>query len=141
MINHPVEAYLSECEQKVFDPGCFDCAVFVADWVQQATGIDPAGSHRGRWTSLAMAMLRAERAGGVETLARKLARDAGLHETDDPGPGDIGLHLDSAVDGQPRAGAFVICAPPMWWGVAEMVGLAATRARPQIMWAVPWVER
>lgn len=133
-MNHPLSAFLDRAECADFDPGSFDCATLAADWIRYATGVDPLGAHRGRWSTLAEAYLRAGRAGGVSALARRCAHRANLVETSDPATGDVGL-----IEADRRA-VFAIYLDPFWWGVAAVRGLSCMRASASIVWSVPFVD-
>lgn len=43
--------YLESCRQRRFEYGVYDCAIFVADWVQIVTGKDYAKKYRGKYTT------------------------------------------------------------------------------------------
>lgn len=66
------------------------CAPWACDWVLLRIGVDPIADLRDRWTtSTIRRRIRAE--GGLEAMARARFAAAGLAETDDPAPGDVGI--------------------------------------------------
>lgn len=76
-------------------PDC-DCCMWVADWVEAATGIDPAAAMRGAYHNAAGA-LRLERAwGGFLTMWKVCMALAGFNETRTPVEGDVGVVRDAA---------------------------------------------
>lgn len=102
-----------------FEPGRHDCATLAADWVWRATGRDPIVEHRGKWSSMAQGLRRAERHGGLAAIAGKIARRAGLVPTDDPVTGDIGV---IALVGGGHGLAIRV---DRWWaGVHGVMGLS-----------------
>lgn len=60
---------------RVFAYGTHDCSLFVADWVQVLTGVDPAEQFRGRYASEAEAKALLRPAAGLERLAGRLCRE------------------------------------------------------------------
>lgn len=76
-------------------PDC-DCAMWVADWIEAATGTDPAAAMRGAYTNAAGA-LRIQRAwGGYLTMWKVCMSLAGFNETRTPVEGDVGVVRDAA---------------------------------------------
>lgn len=73
-----------------------DCAMWVADWVQIATGIDPAGHLRGTYTSGFGALRQIARWGGFEVMWRVHMAMAGFTTTKTPQDGDVGVVVDAA---------------------------------------------
>ena len=121
--------YLASRAAVPFSRGAGDCCIFVADWVLEKTGIDPAAGLRG-YSDDRGAMLRIGRAGGFEGLARQALGDtAGLEETELPQPGDVGLvevggcltlAIKTATD----------------WACKESDGLAILPAKARLAWRV-----
>ncbi|MDP2358022.1 MAG: hypothetical protein Q8M31_18425 [Beijerinckiaceae bacterium] len=76
---------------KPFEYGKADCCTFACDWVLAVRGVDPMASWRGQYDSEAGAFRRiADRGGMIDCVSDEM-RAAGLAETDDPIPGDVGL--------------------------------------------------
>jgi hypothetical protein len=44
--------YVAEVRAQRFKPGSHDCGLFIAGWVQRATGFDPAANLRGKYRTL-----------------------------------------------------------------------------------------
>lgn len=47
-----LDAFLEQYRDTPFDPGEFDCALFVSDWIAEITGEDPARDFRQRYSSV-----------------------------------------------------------------------------------------
>lgn len=90
-MNTLLPAFLAEGGRVPFVWGERDCCLWACDWVRSARGIDPAAPLRGSYSTRAGAYRHILAAGGLRTLAITLAAQAGLSETSDPLPGDIGL--------------------------------------------------
>lgn len=71
--------------------GEVDCFLFVADWVERATGLDPAGVWRGAYTTEREARRLMKRHGGPLALAARGLAAAGCAATTAPGRGDVAL--------------------------------------------------
>ena len=69
----------------------WDCALEMADWVRERTGIDFGAKWRGRYGDgeAARALLRAD--GGIVAVMRQEAATAQILETETPRPGDVGV--------------------------------------------------
>lgn len=73
-----LSAFLAEASGAPFRFGDWDCALTVANWVEAATGRDPASSLRGRYATRLGWVRIVNRAGGMLPLFAGLARQAGL---------------------------------------------------------------
>jgi hypothetical protein len=73
-----------------------DCAMWVADWIEAATGTDPAADLRGTYASAFGAARQIARWGGYETMWRTHMALAGFVTTRAPQEGDVGVVLDAA---------------------------------------------
>ena len=113
-----MSAYLRQAAREPFAWGVSDCALFMADWVRFARGLDPAASLRGRYRCHLGAARHIRRLGGLEAMGRTLAAAAGLPETDDPKPGDIGLVRD------PLAGPLFAIRTALGWVAKAPQGIA-----------------
>jgi hypothetical protein len=64
--------FIGAASGRPFSWGSSDCCLFAADWVQEATGIDPAAEYRGRYRTEAGAARLLNRLGGsVEAAVDK----------------------------------------------------------------------
>lgn len=87
-----LRAYLARSCRCPVRWGEFDCCLFMADWVLEVRGIDPAGPHRGGYSGVREALRIIRAAGGLRPLAASLARSAGLSAREGPPrPGDVGI--------------------------------------------------
>lgn len=90
-------AHLREGMETEFDRAAgADCAMWVADWVEKATGIDPAGHLRGTYASGFGAARQIARFGGYVLMWRLHMAVAGFVTTRAPQEGDVGVVLDAA---------------------------------------------
>lgn len=73
-----------------------DCCMFVADWVEACSGLDPAAHLRGTYTGPLGAARQIARYGDFETMWRVCMALAGFNTTKAPQEGDVGVVLDAA---------------------------------------------
>ncbi|GJE38550.1 DUF6950 family protein [Methylobacterium persicinum] len=123
-------AYLRQAAREPFAWGVSDCALFMADWVRVARGVDPAASLRGRYRCHLGAARHIRRRGGMEAMGRDLAAQAGLPETTAPGPGDIGLVRD------PLAGPVFAIRTRIGWAAKGPGGLALGAFPVIVAWRI-----
>lgn len=123
-------AYLRQAAREPFAWGVADCALFLADWVRLARGFDPAAPLRGRYRCHLGAARHIRRLGGMEAMGRALAAEAGLPETADPQPGDVGLVRD------PHAGPVFAIRTPLGWAAKGERGVALGAFPVIVAWAV-----
>jgi hypothetical protein len=71
--------------------GTVDCTMFVADWVQQRTGLDPAASWRGTYSTAREQRDMVAAAGGLLAVVSVPMAALGFVETEDPETGDVGV--------------------------------------------------
>jgi hypothetical protein len=89
-LNLALAAHVRALGFRPFVWGETDCCLFVADWVREVTGIDPAAEWRGCYWSLRTARRLCRHHGGiVAAICREM--DALFSRTDDPLPGDVGI--------------------------------------------------
>lgn len=138
--------YLSRAGRKAFVWGDLDCFLFVADWVERMTGIDPAGEYRGAYDDQRQARNVIKRNGGVMQLADALLARAGCKVTDAPSCGDVAL-VRAGFRYRPRGRlaskiVFVpvgaICVRASMWAIKPADGAALAMGNFPIMraWAV-----
>jgi hypothetical protein len=70
--------YLARACRRRFAWGEFDCCLFMADWILERRGVDPAGALRGAYSGPRQALRIIRAAGGLRSLAAALAHSAGL---------------------------------------------------------------
>jgi hypothetical protein len=83
--------FIEAASGRPFSWGSSDCCLFAADWVQDATGIDPAAGHRGRYRTEAGAARLLNRLGGSVDAAATGALGAPLASPLLAQRGDIAL--------------------------------------------------
>ncbi len=68
MVAGTLAAFIAAARRRVFAWGKWDCCLFCADWVREATGFDPAAEYRGRYRSKrgAYALLKRLAGGDVD---------------------------------------------------------------------------
>lgn len=77
-----------------------DCTTFVASWVQEVSGVDPATDLRGTYATAEGANAIVDRAGGIVCLIGGRIEPLGWFRTNEPHDGDIGvIAAVSGVDG------------------------------------------
>lgn len=97
MSRHPdwperLSAFLEARRDRPFEWGAHDCVLMAADWVVEATGVDPIDGWRGRWSSASQAARMLAQAGGVPgAVTERLGRP--LESVLLAGRGDIGLFI------------------------------------------------
>lgn len=91
-------AFARRSSLEPFQWGWADCMLDLADWLQAATGRDLGAVWRGRYACAeeCRALFRSQ--GGMARAIRAFATEAGLAETGDPKPGDIGMVRAFPVD-------------------------------------------
>ncbi len=130
-----LDQYLDRAARRPFAYGEHDCLLFLADWVREKRGVDPAEGLRGRYSGRLGALRLKLVHGGAAGLVASCVRLAGLERTSEPRAGDIGL-LFALVPGasMPQiVGA--ICAGERWVALAPS-GLVASAAKPAAAWRV-----
>lgn len=107
-------AFLREGAARPFAWGACDCCTFACAWIERRRGVDPSAPWRGRYRSVRGALRQMRRGGGdLLAVVTKAMRSAGLNETSDPQPGDVG------VVRTPAGLALAIRTPLGWAGKAE----------------------
>ncbi|MFZ2869918.1 DUF6950 family protein [Zavarzinia sp.] len=124
-----LQDYLDSCRRRRWEWGAHDCTLFAADWVRLVTGLDPAADWRGRYASADECRSRLSNAGGIEAVVSRSMRLAGLAETTDPRPGDVGLvRAPTGVEAMGVISA--ICQGDLW--VARTVGRVVAAPFPLV---------
>lgn len=130
MIKHFV-SFLPYYRRRPFEWGQCDCCLFVADWVRNMCGVDPAAALRGRYHSPSGAKRALRRAGFNSIMA---IADAAFGERVSAfalARGDIGLLLQ---DGAPALGI-------VWganvWAMGEQGAVPLPLAMIQFGWRLP----
>jgi len=90
-IDDELNAYFKAARERcLFQWGIRDCCLEPANWVQFATGTDPAERFRGAYSDRAGAEAFLKEAGGVLRIIDQSARGAGLARVQVPLDGDVG---------------------------------------------------
>jgi hypothetical protein len=109
-----LDLFLADARQRHWDWASVNCALWVADWVECATGIDPAHDWRGRGNDADDWKAALDDAGGFMPIIGE-AMDAGFDRTQSPQRGDVGIISVpvSRCDRMPVVGVVAgICAAP-----------------------------
>lgn len=94
--------FLERAAATPFQPGTFDCCLWLADWGRELTGVDAAADWRGTYDD-ALGCLAAMRAqGGVAKLVRRGATDIGMKRLSEPQAGAVGI-IRAVLPGNVRA--------------------------------------
>lgn len=113
---HDVAEFLQAQRWKPFEWGVSDCCLFVADWVSQVSGHDPARELRGAYADPMGARNSLYLGGGYKTILRR----SGWDETTDPVSGDIAV-----ITAEGRRQMAIHCNG--WFWRARKAGLAYQR--------------
>ena len=133
-----LDDYLETVGSRPVRWGTLDCCMFVADWVEGSTGVDPARDWRGLYASEREAHRLIKRRGGfVAAIGDEMDRH-GFARTDDPMSGDVGI---AEVPVAVRRGVPVI--RPVGairfgrlWVVKSLLGLAAEAFPTVAAWRI-----
>lgn len=113
--------------------GVFDCCLYMADWVLDQTGIDPAPHLRGTYASEEECDALLAREGGLLATVERCAAVAGLHRAAIEVPGNVGLIVVGTARGHDLVGA--IRGEGRWTFLTPR-GIGSWRAAPTAMWSV-----
>ena len=106
-------AYLTRTMGEPFARPHADCCFFVADWILERTGVDPAADLRGAYTNATGALRLIRAWGDFLTMWKVHMAFAGFNETRAPETGDVGV-----VRGADGAVVAAIRVPGAWVGKA-----------------------
>lgn len=126
-----LDGFLARSLAKPFVWGSFDCILFLADWSIERLGTDPADAYRGRYRTPLGAQRIIRKAGGLVALIEREFRPCGWGQSDDLGPGDIGVVEVETPSGKQPAGAIFTGSH---WCVLGQHGLIATACHPLASW-------
>lgn len=90
-MNTDLPEFLRRAAETPFEAGKFDCVLMACDWVRVVRGVDPAAPWRGTYRTRIEALRIIAGAGGMADLVADGMARAGIPETDDPLPGDVGV--------------------------------------------------
>lgn len=71
--------------------GHHDCLMWLADWILEVRGIDPAAAWRGSYTTQPGALRVIVKAGGMVAHVERVVAPLGIRRTDEPARGDIAV--------------------------------------------------
>jgi len=94
----PLSRFLNRAATIPFAWGRHDCLLWLADWIIERRGIDPAIGIRGGYSSILQAARIVRDAGGMQSLVDITTRSAGLSRTTSVARGDIAV-VQIAADG------------------------------------------
>ena len=120
MANLPLNDFLERATTRSWGWGTLDCCLFIADWVQEETGIDPAAEYRGTYCSERQARDLVKTVGGPERLLQRCLAHANCTRTEHPQRGDVGLVMVGAKRWRDRIlllPTAAICVRPKMWAV------------------------
>ena len=125
--------YLDHALQTPFAWGEADCALFAANWVKEARGLDGGAAFRGRYRTAMGCQRLLNRAGGLLVVFSEAADGIGLERTCEPVAGDIGLITCMTLRGPGTAAS--ICVGRRWI-VRTINGLSSGLFAPIVAWRV-----
>jgi hypothetical protein len=127
---------MDQAARRPFKRGEHDCLLFLADWVLNRTGIDPAEHLRGRYATLWGERRVIWAHGGTVGVVGACARLAGLERTSEPKENDIGL-IFAQVEGSARPRLVGAVSGGRRWIALTERGLLGAVAQPAAAWRVP----
>jgi hypothetical protein len=87
----PLSRFLNRAAETPFQWGEHDCLLWLADWIDERRGIDPASELRGKYSTILQAARIVREAGGMERLVDISTRAAGLSRATSGARGDIAI--------------------------------------------------
>ncbi len=125
-----LSAYVARAAAQTWEWGRADCTLWPADWVREATGIDPAARIRGLYADGAGARRIIRAAGGLPALIGAEMKHHGFRGTTAPQAGDVGIvHVtDRKIIGAIRL--------PRWWVAFGASGLIGGDFEPVACWRI-----
>lgn len=126
--------FLDHASTTPFVWGGFDCCLFMADWVLDQRGIDPAPHLRGAYDTEEGCDALLARSGGLLAVVEDCAARAGLVRAIEPLSGSVGL-IVVRIPGERHAMCGAICTGRRW-AVLSPGGISAWPAEPVAMWSV-----
>lgn len=124
-----LRAFLGRGAGLPFVWGVRDCSLWACDWIIAERGIDPAAHLRGTYGGVIACNRLLRREGGLPALAGRLARSAGLEETETPVAGDVGVIVTGI-------GPFLMLCAGAGWAWKTTDGVLFAPAAPLKAWAV-----
>lgn len=91
LLTERIGAFLDAAAAQLFQYGTHDCALMLADWGRELTGIDGAADLRGTYRSEAGCARVLRRAGGLVAVVDRCATRIGFARRDVARAGDIGV--------------------------------------------------
>lgn len=120
-------AFLKSKSGVPFQWGVADCCLFVADWVHEVNGTDPAADLRGTYATKTRAYRVMTQQGGLDQIMTR----SGWSKTTTPSEGDIGI-----IGDLPRLPGIYV--GPGWYFKSSTIGLAyITDPMVGCIWARP----
>lgn len=117
--------YIQRTATRPWAWGRIDCTMWVADWVWERSGSDPAANLRGSYDDEAGADALV-----AEGLVAVVDREAGLARAETAVPGDVGV---VEIAGRQVA---AICSET-GWAFRHENGVGVIRVEPLAIWALP----
>lgn len=123
--------FLDEAIRRPFVWGTFDCILFLADWSVDRLGTDPARKYRGAYHNPFGAERIIRKAGSLVALVDREFGAVGWEQSDDLGPGDIGVIEAETTAGQAPCGAIFTGSH---WAFLTLGGLTLAQCPPLASW-------
>lgn len=86
-----LSGFLRRAAGRPFVWGRHDCLMWLADWIAELRGVDPAAAWRGAYDSPLGAARIVRDAGGMVAHVERVVAPLGIRRTDAPCRGDIGI--------------------------------------------------
>lgn len=112
-----------------------DCTTLCASWVRECTGVDPAASFRGTYSSVRSANALIKAHGGMVSLYDDRLTEIGFRRTTTPLDGDIGVVIaPSGIDQIIKEIGSIRFGP--LWAVMAQRGVVAKRLECVAAWTL-----
>jgi hypothetical protein len=132
-----VGAFLDANAAQPFVWGQNDCALMLANWGIEYTGIDAAAHLRGTYDS-PMSCLRVMRQyGGLEGVLQSCADVIQWERRSEARPGDVGIIGCVALEPGPWGGVGAVCLDGRLWGARGVRGVVVAPGEPLHIWGAP----
>lgn len=135
--------YLGAAGRQSFAWGKLDCFLFVADWIEQIMGADPAAAYRGNYADEHQGRALIKAHGGAVALAERLLSGIGCAASDAAAAaiGDVALVrvATARADGKAMfAPVGAICVRPGLWAI-KSTGATLTLGKFPVVraWTLP----
>lgn len=127
-------AFIDQAEGQVMVWGQSDCALWLANWGIELTGIDGGAEWRGRYSTWLGCKRLLTREGGILNVVRQGAEAIGMQQVEELQEGDVGVLQVISPKGPDMAGG--IYTGDGFWAVRAARGVVLAKLRPLASWGL-----